>query len=158
MIHIHAFVAARRQIVVFIMPFLWYTNFITFAKEAFALKIQESAENYLEAILMIKQEKGQVRSIDVVNELGFSKPSVSVAMKHLEQDGYIERDSSGQISLLPPGKKNAETIYERHNTLIKILTHLGVDPQIAREDACRIEHHISAESFEALKKHCKSIL
>ena len=80
MIHIHAFVAARRQIVVFIMPFLWYTNFITFAKEAFALKIQESAENYLEAILMIKQEKGQVRSIDVVNELGFSKPSVSVAI------------------------------------------------------------------------------
>lgn len=122
------------------------------------MKIQESAENYLEAILMIKKEKGQVRSIDVVNELGFSKPSVSVAMKHLEQNGYIERDTAGHISLLPPGKKIAESIYERHNTLIKVLTHLGVSPQTAREDACRLEHHISDESFAALKEHCRKIL
>lgn len=122
------------------------------------MKIQESAENYLEAILMIKKEKGQVRSIDVVNELGFSKPSVSVAMKHLEQNGYIERDTAGHISLLPPGKKIAEAIYERHNTLIKVLTHLGVSPETAREDACRLEHHISDESFAALKEHCRKIL
>lgn len=122
------------------------------------MKIQESAENYLEAILMIKEEKGEVRSIDIVNKLNFSKPSVSVAMKHLEENGYIERNASGNIFLLPPGKKIAETIYERHNTLTKILIHLGVDPRIAREDACKIEHDISNESFEALKKHCKGIV
>lgn len=107
---------------------------------------------------MIKEEKGEVRSIDIVNKLNFSKPSVSVAMKHLEENGYIERNASGNIFLLPPGKKIAETIYERHNTLTKILIHLGVDPQIAREDACKIEHDISDESFEALKKHCKDIV
>lgn len=122
------------------------------------MKIQESAENYLEAILMIREEKGEVRSIDIVNKLQFSKPSVSVAMKQLEANGYIERNAAGNISLLPPGKKIAESIYERHNTLIKILTHLGVDEETAREDACRIEHHISDKSFNALKKHCQSIL
>lgn len=122
------------------------------------MKIQESAENYLEAILMIKEEKGEVRSIDIVNKLNFSKPSVSVAMKHLEENGYIERNASGNIFLLPPGKKIAETIYERHNTLTKILTHLGVNPRTAREDACKIEHDISDESFAALKKHCKDII
>lgn len=122
------------------------------------MKIQESAENYLEAILMIKEEKGEVRSIDIVNKLKFSKPSVSVAMKQLEANGYIERDSAGNIFLLPPGKKIAESIYDRHNTLIKILTHLGVGEETARQDACGIEHHISDESFHALKKHCKSIL
>jgi DtxR family Mn-dependent transcriptional regulator len=122
------------------------------------LKIQESAENYLEAILMIKEEKGEVRSIDIVNKLNFSKPSVSVAMKHLEENGYIERNASGNIFLLPPGREIAETIYERHNTLTKILIHLGVNPQTAREDACKIEHDISDESFEALKKHCKGVV
>ena len=122
------------------------------------MKIQESAENYLEAILMVKEEKGEVRSIDIVNKLNFSKPSVSVAMKQLEENGYIQRDSAGNISLLPPGKKIAENIYERHNTLIKILTHLGVSPETARQDACRIEHHVSDETFDVLKKHCKNIL
>ena len=122
------------------------------------MKIQESAENYLEAILMIKMEKGQVRSIDVVNELNFSKPSVSVAMKQLEENGYIERDSAGYISLLPPGKKIADSIYDRHNTLIKILTHMGVNEKTARTDACRIEHHLSDETFRVLKEHCKHIL
>ena len=122
------------------------------------MKIQESAENYLEAILIIKKEKGEVRSIDIVNRLNFSKPSVSVAMKQLEQNGYIERDSAGHISLLPPGQKIAESIYERHDTLTKVLIRLGVSPETARQDACRIEHHISDESFEALKQHCKDIL
>ena len=122
------------------------------------MKIQESAENYLEAILMIRKEKGQVRSIDVVNELGFSKPSVSVAMKQLEENGYIERDSAGYISLLPPGKQIAESIFDRHNTLIKILTHLGVSEKTARTDACKIEHHLSDETFDVLKKHCRQIL
>ncbi len=122
------------------------------------MKIQESAENYLEAILMIKEEKGEVRSIDIVNKLNFSKPSVSVAMKHLEENGYIERNAAGNIFLLPPGKQIAETIYERHNTLIKILTHLGVNPETAREDACKIEHDISEETFAALKNHWKDIV
>lgn len=122
------------------------------------MKIQESAENYLEAILMIKEEKGEVRSIDIVNALEFSKPSVSVAMKQLEQNGYIERDSAGHIFLLPPGQKIAESIYERHNTLVKILTYLGVSEDTARKDACRIEHHLSDETFDVLKQHCKNIL
>lgn len=122
------------------------------------MKIHESAENYLESILMIQREKGSVRSIDIVNELGFSKPSVSVAMKNLEQAGYIERDSAGHISLLPPGLEIAEGIFERHTTLVKILTHMGVSEATAKEDACEIEHHLSDETFEALKKFCKDII
>lgn len=122
------------------------------------MKIHESAENYLESILMIQKEKGSVRSIDIVNELGFSKPSVSVAMKNLEANGYIERDSAGHISLLPPGQEIAESIYDRHTTLVKILTHMGVSEQTAKDDACEIEHHLSEETFTALKKYCKDIL
>ena len=122
------------------------------------MKIHESAENYLESILMIQREKGSVRSIDVVNELGFSKPSVSVAMKNLEAAGYIERDSAGHISLLPKGQEIAEKIYEKHTTLVKILTHMGVSEQTAEEDACEIEHHLSEETFAALKEYCKEIL
>jgi Mn-dependent DtxR family transcriptional regulator len=122
------------------------------------LKIHESAENYLESILMIQREKGSVRSIDVVNDLGFSKPSVSVAMKNLEAAGYIERDSAGHISLLPPGLEIAQSNYARHTTLVKLLTHIGVSEATAREDACVIEHHLSDETFEALKKFCKDII
>lgn len=122
------------------------------------MKLHESAENYLESILMIQQKKGNVRSIDIVNELGFSKPSVSVAMKNLENNGYIERDSSGHIFLLPPGKEIAQSIYERHTTLVKLLTYMGVSEETAKIDACEIEHHLSDETFEALKKHCKNIL
>lgn len=122
------------------------------------MKIHESAENYLESILMIQREKGSVRSIDIVNELGFSKPSVSVAMKNLEAAGYIERDSAGHIYLLPPGKAIAESIYARHTTLIKLLTHIGVSEATAKADACEIEHHLSDETFEALKKFCKDII
>ena len=122
------------------------------------MKIHESAENYLESILMIQREKGSVRSIDIVNELGFSKPSVSVAMKNLEALGYIERDSAGHIYLLPPGKAIAESIYARHTTLVKLLTHIGVSEATAKADACEIEHHLSDETFEALKKFCKDII
>lgn len=117
------------------------------------MKIHESAENYLETILMLKNRKGAVRSIDIVNELDFSKPSVSVAMKNLRENGYIEMDSNGYIELLPSGLKIAETMYERHTTISNWLITLGVDPKVAVEDACRIEHVISAQSFEALKKH-----
>ena len=119
------------------------------------MKIQESAENYLETILILKNKNGAVRSIDIANELGFSKPSVSVAMKNLRENGYIEVDPSGYITLLDSGRQIAEKIYERHTTLSKGLGSLGVDAKTAAEDACRIEHIISSESFEALKKIAK---
>lgn len=116
------------------------------------MQIHESAENYLETILMIKNRKGAVRSIDIANELEFSKPSVSVAMKNLRNNGYIEVDENGYITLLESGKEIAERMYERHTTLSEWLISLGVDEKIAVEDACRIEHIISVESFEAIKK------
>lgn len=116
------------------------------------MKIHESAENYLETILMIKNKKGLVRSIDIANELEFSKPSVSVAMKNLRQNGYIDVDSNGYITLLDSGREIAEKMYERHTTLSDWLISLGVDAKVAVEDACRIEHIISTESFEAIKK------
>ena len=119
------------------------------------MKIQESAENYLETILILKSRKGLVRSIDIVNELEFSKPSVSVAMKNLRENGYIEIDDGGFISLLPAGQKIAETMYERHTIISNWLIKIGVDPETAVEDACRIEHVISAESFEAVKSYIK---
>lgn len=107
----------------------------------------------MEAILMLQKRKGCVRSIDIANELDFSKPSVSVAMKNLRENGYIEMNSDGFISLLPSGLAIAEKIYERHTTLTDWLVALGVSPAVAAEDACRIEHVISEESFSALKKH-----
>lgn len=120
------------------------------------MKIHESAENYLETILILHNRNGSVRSIDIANELEFSKPSVSVAMKNLRENGYIEVDSEGNISLLPTGNEIAQKIYERHTLLSNWLTALGVDPRVAAEDACRIEHVISSESFEAIKKHTKT--
>jgi Mn-dependent DtxR family transcriptional regulator len=120
------------------------------------LKIQESAENYLETILMINERKGSVRSIDIVNELEFSKPSVSVAMKNLREHGYINMDSDGYITLTDKGSEIAEKMYERHTFISQMLIKLGVDPKTAVEDACRIEHVISAETFEAIKKNWKA--
>ncbi len=117
------------------------------------MKIQESAENYLETILMLKMSKGSVRSVDIANELGFSKPSVSVAMKNLRENGYITIDAEGSISLEATGLEIAEKIYERHTFLTDWLVTLGVPSDTAVKDACRIEHVISAESFEAIKKH-----
>ena len=119
------------------------------------MKVQESAENYLETILILKNKNGAVRSIDIANELGFSKPSVSVAMKNLRENGYIEVDSSGYITLLDSGRQIAEKIYERHTTLSKWLVSLGVDAKTAAEDACRIEHIISSECYDAIKKIAK---
>lgn len=117
------------------------------------MKIQESAENYLETILILKNRKGLVRSIDIVNELEFSKPSVSVAMKNLRENGYIEIDDGGFISLLPDGQRIAETMFERHTIISNWLIEIGVNSETAVEDACRIEHVISAESFEAVKNY-----
>ena len=119
------------------------------------MRIQESAENYLETILILKKRLGQVRSIDIASELSYSKPSVSVAMKNLRTNGYIEVDKDGYISLLDKGQEIAEQMFERHTILSDSLITLGVSPEVAVEDACRIEHVISAETFEALKAHTK---
>ena len=116
------------------------------------MKIQESAENYLETILILSKRKGAVRSIDIANELGFTKPSVSVAMKNLRENGYAKTDEDGMITLTDKGRKIAETIYERHTFLSDWLAALGVEKSTAAEDACRIEHVISDESFQKLKK------
>ena len=121
------------------------------------MKIHESAENYLETILVLSQRNGNVRAIDIANELEFSKPSVSVAMKNLRTNGYIQVDESGRITLLPEGEKIARSVYEKHTLLTRYLISLGVPDQIAAEDACRIEHVISRESFEALKAHVSSL-
>lgn len=120
------------------------------------MKIQESAENYLETILVLKKKNGVVRSIDIANDLGVSKPSVSVAMKNLRNGEYIEMDKEGYITLLDKGREIAEKIYERHTFLTDWLTSIGVDPTVAAEDACRIEHVISAETFTAMKKNLKT--
>lgn len=122
-------------------------------EELIELKIQESAENYLETILILNHRKPYVRSIDIANELAFSKPSVSVAMKNLRENGYIVIDSEGHISLSQVGREIAETMYERHTMLSQWLMYLGVDEKTAVEDACRIEHVVSAESFRAIKDH-----
>ena len=111
------------------------------------MKIQESAENYLETILMLSEKQPYVRSIDIATELGFSKPSVSVAMKNLRVNNLILVNDEG--------RRIAETIYERHTALSKWLMDLGVSEKTALEDACRIEHDISAESFAAIKEHIK---
>ena len=121
------------------------------------MKIQESAENYLEMILMLHKRQGYVRSIDIANELGFSKPSVSVAMKNFKENGYSTVGDGGMISLTAKGREIAEKIYERHTLLTGWLTALGVAQDVAAEDACRIEHVISAETFEALKQHVLSL-
>ena len=119
------------------------------------MKILESAENYLETILVLHKRNGNVRSIDIVNELDYTKPSVSIAMKHLRENGYIEMDRAGYITLLDSGREIAEKMYERHTLLSKWLISLGVSPETASEDACRIEHVLSAETFEAIKKHAE---
>lgn len=117
------------------------------------MQIKESAENYLETILVLSKRMPAVRSIDIAGELNFSKPSVSVAMKNLRQNGYITVDDEGHISLTDTGRQIADTIYERHTLLSSWLTSLGVDEQTAAEDACRMEHVISPISFEAIKRH-----
>ena len=118
-------------------------------------KIHESAENYLETIYMLKAKKGNVRSIDIVNELEFTKPSVSIAMKNLRENGYITMDSDGLIVLTDKGTEIAEKMYERHTVISSWLIKLGVSEENAVEDACRIEHVISEESFEAIKRYVK---
>ncbi|MBQ9407765.1 MAG: metal-dependent transcriptional regulator [Clostridia bacterium] len=116
------------------------------------MKIRQSAEDYLEAILRLREEKGYARSIDIAMSLGITKPSVSVAMKRLRENGYINMDENNYITLTDEGNRIAQRIYHRHKTLSKLLIQLGVDPEIAQEDACRVEHVISEETFEAILK------
>lgn len=115
------------------------------------MAIHESAENYLETILMIKRRKGTVRSMDIVNDMAFSKPSVSVAMKRLRESGHITMDEQGYIELTELGMSVAERIYERHELIAKLFMRLGVSEETAYEDACKMEHDISDESFEKLR-------
>ncbi len=117
------------------------------------MKIQESGENYLETILMLKKRIGQVRSIDIVREMDFSKPTVSVAMKRFRENGYITMDREGYITLTPKGQEIAERIYERHEVIAEILMKLGVPEKTAYEDSCRIEHDLSDETFAKIKEH-----
>ena len=117
------------------------------------MSLQESGEMYLETIYVLSQEKNIVRSIDVVEHMGYSKPSVSRAMGLLKADGYITVDGDGGISLTDSGRVWAEKIYERHHILEDLLIRLGVDPEIAAADACKIEHAISDDSFAAIKRH-----
>ncbi len=116
------------------------------------MKIQESAQNYLETILMLSEKSNTVRAIDIVNELGFSKASVSVAMKQFRENGYVTVDEDGFITLTEVGLKIAKAMYERHTVLTEILMSIGVSEKTAKTDACRIEHVISDETFEMLKK------
>lgn len=116
------------------------------------MNIHESAEDYLERILMLRLKNGLVRSIDIVRDMDYSKPSVSVAMKRLRESGYIEMDVDGYITLLPSGEAIATRIYERHQILTQFLVQLGVSPENAVADACKIEHDISDESYEKIKE------
>ena len=119
-------------------------------------KIQESAENYLETILVLKERNGTVRSVDIAAEMGFSKPSVSVAMRNLREQECITMGDDGLISLTDKGRSIAESVYERHTLFTQWLASLGVDQTIAAQDACRIEHVLSKETFEAIKRHVES--
>ena len=121
------------------------------------MAIHESGEMYLETIHVLLQEKSAVRSVDISEHMGYSKPSVSRAVGLLKQNGYIAIDKDGYITLTVAGAEHAQKIYERHTVLTKMLIALGVDPETARQDACRLEHAISDTSFEAIKKHLESL-
>lgn len=119
-------------------------------------KANESLEDYLETILSLQKKSGQVRSVDIAAEMGFSKPSVSIAMKNLREKEYISVDGKGLISLTDAGRERAERVLERHTILSNWLISLGVSEEVAREDACRVEHDLSEESFDAIKKNLQS--
>ena len=118
------------------------------------MEIRSSAEDYLETILLLAKKTGAVRSIDIVNEMGFTKPSVSLAMKNLRQKALISMDENGYITLTEKGEQLAEDVYERHSTLYDWLVSIGVSDQNATNDACKMEHVICSETFEAIKKSC----
>ncbi len=117
-----------------------------------SMQIYESAEDYLEAILIIRERKGIVHSVDIAEELEFSKASVSVAMKKLRENGYITMEKDGSIKLQEEGERIAQRIYERHRLFTEYFISLGIDPKTAQDDACRIEHDLSDETFEKMKQ------
>ncbi len=117
------------------------------------MHIHESSEDYLEAILRLRETKGQVRSVDIAALLGVTKPSVSFAMKKLRENEYIHMGEDNLITLTEKGEGIARRVYDRHKTVMSFLMHLGVEEAAAREDACKIEHDLSEESFEALRRH-----
>ena len=117
--------------------------------------IRKSAEDYLETILMRKEKNGSVHSVDVAAELGFSKASVSVAMKKLRESGHLIMEADGELKLTESGLAIASSIYERHRTLTDFFIYLGVDPEVASEDACKVEHDLSDETFQKLFQHAK---
>ena len=119
------------------------------------MSIHESGEDYLESILKLEEQGKQVRSIDVVSDLGYSKPSVSVAMKKLRESGYVQMEEGGVIALTPTGRAVAMRTWERHRTLTEFFIRLGVDPAVAERDACKVEHDLSDETFERLLEHAK---
>ena len=133
----------------FLLPFvISYTQVMT-------MNIHKSAEDYLEAMLMLKEERGYIRSIDVADKLGVTKPSVSYATKRLRENGYISFDPAGMIVLEPTGLEIAERMLERHRLLTDLLIGLGVSPETARDDACKIEHDLSVETFDAIRRHAQ---
>ena len=119
------------------------------------MNIHESAEDYLEAMLMLRKERGYVRAVDVADKLGVTLPSVSYATKRLREDGYITYDPARMIVLLEPGLKIAEKMLARHKLLTELLIGLGVSPETAEEDACKIEHDLSEETFDAIRRHAQ---
>ena len=119
------------------------------------MSLHQSGEDYLETILVLQQEKGIVHSIDVAQHLGYSKPSVSRAVSVLKAEGYLTMAKDGRLELTPSGVDVARNIYERHRFLTRLLTHLGVSEKTAEEDACKIEHNVSDETFECLKEYAK---
>ena len=113
--------------------------------------LHESAEDYLETILVLFERNGQVRSIDIVNEMNFSKPSISIAMKKLRENGYIRMDVNGLITLTDEGRLITERIYSRHKLLTKVLEAIGIDEKKAEDEACKIEHDIDDETYERIR-------
>ena len=117
------------------------------------MKIQKASEDYLESMLMMKEQRGYIRSVDVAEHLGVTKPSVTYATKRLRENGYIEMDKDGLITLTDRGMAIAAKMLDRHHTLTNFLITLGVDPKTAEEDACKIEHDISQQTYEAICEH-----
>ena len=122
------------------------------------MRILESSEDYLEAMLMMQEKHGFIRSIDIAAELGVTKPSVSYATKRLRENGYNTMDKDGLITLTPAGMEIASRVYDRHKTLTHFFMHLGVDEKTAREDACKVEHDLSQVTYEAIVRHASGVL
>lgn len=122
------------------------------------MQIHESSEDYLESILMLKERKGFVRSIDIANELDYTKASVSIAMKKLRENGYISMDPDGIITLNESGMEIASRVYGRHKTLSKLFVLMGVTPEVASEDACKVEHDLSEETFRCIQSYLEKMM